>query len=343
MVKNPVDLVFKPFSNAAIAEAHQKSGELRFRRGEVRRDLTRQLKNLSNNKLVRAWGWLGDHAFSIFEHTDLMTSTPVWIAAYQAAKRANLAEADAVKQADDKVRQFFPSHHAVDLAPLLRDKGFVGMTVMFHGYFNQMLNVEMRLANEAGPGVVNKAKAAGKMLAVLMVSMVLAEFLSGRGAEAGDEPEDETDDTARSLLKWRNWFMRKMLGGTMSLVPGGGEVSRQVEQRILHPGKKFTASARNLDAFSVAGAIGDSVFEAAKNEDEAKARQKIEAIVRAAGPLTGLPTSQPIRTGDYLWQVLEDGEDGNAADVMSGLFYGQRRDQPANPFNIFGAVDKQKL
>lgn len=314
----------------AYRAAHAKSGELRFRRDEIRRDLTRQLKNLSSHPVVRAFRGIDRYAFSIFEATDALTSTPVWMGAYNQAVAEGKSEEAAVHFADGIVRRAFPSHHVVDLAPVLRDKGVVGALLYFHGYFNQVFNLEARLWQEArGKGALAHTRAAGRMLGVLMVSMVLSELFSGRGPEAGDGDEP--------WEKWRNWYFRKMLGGAMSLVPFGSGVGQALEAGLLD--KAVRPTARNIDAFSAVLAIGHAAMALADNEDSEKTQKKVEAVVRALGPVHGLPVVQPIRTLGYLWQLLNGlHPDDNPADIGSGLIWGDRGEgQPTTPLNLFGA------
>ena len=162
----------------ANAFAESKSGELRARRDSLQRDLANQAKKFSARRVYGAkqWRWMKDNAFMFMEMSDKLTSTPVWLGSYRQALATGMSDADAVVHADANVRKVFPSHSAVDLAPILRDKGVIGNLLMFYGFLSTYYNGIRALTREFGraEGVGKKAAVGGKLLAYVTVVSVFA-------------------------------------------------------------------------------------------------------------------------------------------------------------------------
>lgn len=322
--------------SAAIGFAEGKSGELLTRRDQLTRDFRGQVKSLTaTGPLARGpLAWIKDHAFAFMEFTDLITSTPIWLGSYRQAVAEGKAEKDAVEYADGIVRKNFPSHSPVDQAGVLRDRGFIGSTLMFYGYFNVLYNGLRDLGHQLGEAdsVADKVKLGGRMLAYMSAAVVLSELLSGRGRE------DDED--------WSTWFLRKLLAGSASSVPFGGDIATALEQKAL--GKRANPRQAGLTAAAVqvgstGWELGEEVAAALKGEgDSAKAQKKLDAFLRSLGPLHGLPVSQPARTVGYLKDLVEgDVTPRGPFDVLGGLVYGQREGQPANiPTLIQDALER---
>ncbi|MGH9811525.1 MAG: hypothetical protein ACRD4T_00165 [Candidatus Acidiferrales bacterium] len=293
-----------PRETLALTEA--KSGELRARRDQLQRELTRQVRNLTAARVLKPARWVKDHAFAFMEFTDKYTSTPVWLAGYRQALARGEAEGEAVTYADALVRKVFPSHSPVDAAPVLRDKSAVGMLLAFHGWLSTHFNSMAELVYAFGRADTarDRARVAGQMLAYVAVVGPLAALVRGHGRE-----EDE---------EWASWFLRKMLASPVSGFVGGGDVANLVEARVM--GKR--ANQRTL---SIIGA-GAVFFEAALNlaGEDADAKDLLR-FVRSLGPLTGLPLAQPLRAARYAADVSAgEIEPEGAGDVARGVIYGRQ-------------------
>ena len=311
----------------AIAMAEGLSGELRTRRDQLQRDFKNQVRDLTaSGPLSRGpLAWLKDHAFAFMEFTDLITSTPIWMGAYRQALAEGKSQKDAVEFADALVRRNFPGHSPVDQAAVLRDRGFIGSSLMFYGYFNVLYNGMRDMGHQLSmsDSTLERVKLGGRMLAFMSAAVVLSELLSGRGREDDEE--------------WSQWYLRKLLVGSAASVPFGGDIATAIEQKAL--GKH--ANPRQSGLVAAATAVGTSgwdlaeqVAAALKGEgDLAEAEKKLDAFMRNLGPIHGLPVSQPARTAGYLKDLLEgDVQAENPGDVLGGLLYGQRERQPANLF-----------
>lgn len=309
----------------SLKEATAKSGELRTRHDQVQRELAKQVKSLTSTGLLSRGpvAWMKDHAFFFMEFSDKATSTPIWMGAYRQALAEGKSEADAVTFADVVVRQVFPSHSPVDAAPILRDKGFIGTSLMFYGFLSTYYNGIRELLHplhtaEDGVELAKRVpRVGGRLLGYMLAVSVLSEFLRGRGRE------DDED--------WAQWFLRKSLAGWLSAVPFGGDFSNAIEGGLL--GKQTNPRVTSIATTGIA--LGKAALELGDEGKEGD--KKLEDLIRAIAPVIGIPASQPLRTGKYLRAVSEgELEPRNPADVAGGLIYGERDGQPANPARLVG-------
>lgn len=313
-----------PIQTVKLAEA--KSGELRYRRDSLQRELTQQIKKLTATGPLSKGplAWLKEHAFAFLEFSDRATSTPVWLGRYRQALADGLTDDEAVKTADAVIRKLFPSHSPVDASAVLRDKGFLGTSLLFYGYFNTTYNVyrdmfhDLHTADDKLESAKRLPSIAGRALAFAVATSAVGEFLAGRGRE----PEEE----------WEQWFLRKVLAGGLSAAPFGGDVAQLIEAKVLNK-RQVNAKAGPLVNFA------EQLWKAfeAVVDDEKELSKRVADIARLAGTVLGLPTSQPLRTGTFLGNLSEGGAVArNPADVAGGLIYGQRENQPANPASVVG-------
>ncbi len=303
-------------ANDARAMAHEKSGELRTRRGQMQRELQRAVKKMTSKGLLSRgpMEWVKHHAFDLMEASDWATSTPIWIGAYRQALAEGATEEGAVTKADSTIRKVFPSHSPVDQSGIVRDKGIIGTSLMFYGFLNTYYNGLRDLQRQVGTadGKWASAKVGGRALGYMLAVGVLSEFLRGRGREPGEE--------------WEHWFLRKLLATGLTSVPGGGDLANLVEAKAM--GKQ--SNPRSVSIVGVAAGLYDGLERAS---DDTKAGDKrVEALVRGLAPILGLPVSQPLRTGKYIEGLVSG--DRAAADpfeAASGLIYGEKDEQPATP------------
>lgn len=259
---------------------------------------------------------INHHAFVLMEASDWATSTPIWYAAYRQGLASEMTESDAVTKADETVRQVFPSHSPVDQAAILRDKGFVGTSLTFYGFLSTYYNGLRDLGHGfAKKSIPEQARIGGNIVGYVVAVSVLSEFLRGRGKEPGEE--------------WEDWFLRKMMAGMFAPIPFGGDISNKIEGALL--GK--AANPRVTSTMGTAIALGQAVFQAAGSSAEPD--RKVSDLLRALGPVAGVPISQPLKTGRYLYEVgAGQREVRNPFDLIGGVIYGERDNQPANPASV---------
>lgn len=307
-----------PFESRKAALA--ASGELRFRDDQLTRDFAKKVKRitatgpLSRGPLAN----LNDHAFAFMEATDKLTATPVWMGAHRQAIAAGRSEADAVRFADDVMVRVFPSHSVVDKAALLRSKGWLGAATLFYGYFSVIYNVQRDIVE---PGLVAMgfgkkalaakefAKASGQLMALWLISGAMAELLSGRGKE----PDED----------WAQWLIRKTLITPVQSLPFG--MAGTIESLALH--KK--PSVRAAPGVAFLDSIGQLAHEAANGN--ADSEKLLMETAKTMGLTFGVATG-PLPAIKYVADVAQGDADPRRA--VSGLIYGNRDNQPANPASL---------
>lgn len=146
----------------------------------------------------------------------------------------------------------------------------------------------------------------------------------GRGPEEGDE---DKDDPENKLLRWRNWFMRKLLVAPASTLPFA-DLGRFIEAKMT--GKK-KSSARAAPLNTLFEMISDQASMALDGDQPALKRAGAGLTLMIEG--LGLPVSPLNVQGKFLVDVLMgDVKPEGPLDVASGLMYGAREKQPANIF-----------
>lgn len=307
----------------ATEMALEKSGELRFRRDQLQRDLARQVKQLTaTGPLARGpLAWFRDHAFTFVEWSDRATSTPIWLGAYRQALAQGQTDEAAVRCADSIIRKAFPSHSAVDQAALLRDKGFWGLSTVFYGYLNVTYNLNRDVVHAAAAGDIGLARASGRLMALWISYGVVSELLTGRGPEEGDENEELVDLVGLEEARWVGWFTRKLLLAPLSSLPF--PIANMFESLAL--GKR--PSVRAPPVFQVVESLGKALQQATREDGGGRA---LLHLLRGVGILAGVPI-RPLAPLQYLIDVVEgERQPEGPADLASGLIYGEREGQPAN-------------
>src|SRR5207247_1489616 len=171
-------------------------------------------------------------------------------------------------------------------------------------------------------GSWSTAKAAMGMLATMTAMGVASRWLMGHGPEAGED-------------KWR-WAARSMIGDALSTIPFASELQPLVDVAIT--GQFKPAQERGIPGLSMIPSLMKQIGEAFKDDADEDAK-KILAVKLAVGILlagVGLPLRQMQRTGKYIealrqYEALDTSKLGKA----SGLVYGEKDSQEANPFNSF--------
>lgn len=316
----------------AIAAVEAESGEMRSRADHIRRELAQRLAGptargpLSTGPLR----WFKDHAFFLLDASERGTATPIWIGAKRQALAAGKTDSGAVRFADSVVGQIYAAYSPVDQSAILRDRGFVGTSLIFYSFLNKSFNVLRRLVHPLHVARSWDEKArllapvGGRVLGYLIAYGVVSEFLRGRGPE-----KDET---------WESWFLRKLAVAPVLSMPYGGDAGNLVEGFVL--GRH--TNPRNLSIFGAGAGVVAAALSAGSlildgPDDDEKMRQLVRELVRAQGPMLGLPLAQPDRALGYALAVWSGGvEARDPFDVASGLGYGERAEgrQPLNPLRF---------
>lgn len=320
------------------AKALELSPELRHRAennaGELRKALAGIGAEGNKGAISSAMDTARVMAFAFQEMTEKLAATTIFMGALRDAQAKGMGDAEAVRHADAIVRGNLPSHNPAEQSALLRDKRGLGSLLMFHGYFNKLYNVTRRQAhapflawaNAEGAGDYAKAAgqtalAAGRILAVFAVANGMGEYFSGRGKE-----DDET---------WGQWLARKVISGPFSIIPFGSTIGEPLSAKLV-TGEVKSVSIRAAPALSTVQSALTAIGKIASDEREPS--QKVWDAIEATLLAANLPVRQVRKTGEYLTRLATgDTKPENLADLASGLIYGERDNQPANPMSDLSA------
>lgn len=319
-------------------QAMEASPWLRTMADTVRKQFDEQMRTVLDKQLPGPLQWYKDHAFALMEGVSYLTATPVWLGAHRQALAEGRTQEDAVRFADDVLSRVFPSHSPVDQSAILRDRGFWGKATLFYGYLSVAYRAQHRLimplfeseflTAPLGQKAATVGTVAGRLLGFYVAFSVLGELFMGRGPEVGDDDEEEPGNQA---LRWRNWFMRKLVAGPLSTQPF---LPASAAWEAMQTGK-IAPSPRAAPASAIAEMLGRQLIDAL-NGDKPPADRAI-AIVKLLLESRGLPVAPLDRQGRWLLNVaLGNLPVTGPGDVASGLIYGQRKDQPANIFRPTG-------
>lgn len=310
----------------------EKSGVMRSENSELVQQLQRDLVGLQAGPLRRGAEKMREVGMIAMRGVDTIVSTAVWTGAYRQALAEGRTEAEAVRFADDVHMQVQPSKNVAEKSRILRDKGtWVGAATIFYSYLNVAYRAQHRLAaplftrafRESTPAQKAKVAAvvAGNLLAFYVAMQVLGDLGMGRGPEDGDRDDEDPEN---KLLKWRNWFVRKVAVAPLSTIPVL-PLTSIVEGGIL--GKKVSPRAEPVTA---------TLFQFSKLVEQLRRDEATEEdVFKAAWPLIGAFTGAPTRllgtTGKYLWETAAgDREVPNAGRFVGGVIYGEKDGQPDN-------------
>jgi hypothetical protein len=334
---NPI--TFLKMRNFAI----ERSAELRARADHVTRELTEELKDIGRAREgagVRGFRTLTRGAQEtlgvLHETMDKFVSTQTWTAGFTQSMRESRAkgipdaEAEplAIKAGDDALRKVYPSGEISQMSSAMRNKGFLGTALMFFGFANKVWNLRRQLLDKTIMRVSSSeanfsskagavAALAGGMLGAAVFG-TMSQFTSGKGKK-----EDETQE---------EFITRSALTEPFSDTPILNKVAENAAD-LLVTGKR---AELHLGGSMAASFVEDLWKKATKPHPDEGEHEKLLRYVEGLLTLSlaGSGATQIHRTGDYVRQ-LADGEANprGALDVTSGLIYGKRENQPANPFS----------
>lgn len=319
--------------------ALSKSGMLRAMDNDLVGGIKKELADFKADRFDRGLEWVKHAGMAAMRGVDTVVSTAVWLAAYRQGLAQQMDDGAAVRFADDILAQVQPMSSNVERAGILRDKKGVGGLVLFYGYLSVAYRAQHRIAAPLmtqefkDAGVAKKVAiaggVAGQMLAFYVAYSVLGELLMGRGPEDGDKDDDEPEN---DLLKWRNWFARKLAIApltTLPLVPFGAIVDAATVGKKPNP-RTDPLSGLALQTATAGAAIKKAAKEDASDED---VRRATSEAFRTVGLYKGVPVRLIDTTGRYLWDITAgDREVNGLGDFTSGVLYGEKDKQGDNPF-----------
>ena len=310
--------------------AISRSKELQMRAAHSNPRMQELIRTAVNKPSVwqRPFYAIRRNAFVFLNAIDQITSTVVWTSKFREALRTTGDEAQAVKIANDTVNSSMPTHVANELPAVLRDHKTIGALLMFQGYWNKLYQMARLRANDAqvawhDPDISTSAAlgqtavSAMRIMAGLGVASVLGDFVMGHGKE-----QDES---------WGQWWGRKFTVAPFSLIPFGANVAEPLAD-VAWSGKVREISVRQAPFLAAVQMVFNDVGRLASDSREAD--QKVWDAVELALFAFKLPYRQPRRTGEYLTNLANGDETADDLfAVSSGIIYGKRQRQAANPLD----------
>lgn len=318
----------------------EKSGTARNLQDHLIRHFAREVSRLNKvqNVFTDVWHGYLDHAFAFTETTTGATMSAVWVGAYRQALANDKSEHDAIQFADNIVLKVFPSYSAVNMAAVLRDKGFIGMMTIFHSYLNLMYN---RWRDGVEPffqahGLMERAKTlpriTGYTLGLLTVVGPLGSLAMGHG------PKHKEGE--KRGPEWLKWLIEEYAMGAASLVPLAGSIGRAIIKDEQTAWALDPLSMSGLAFKNALGAVGSSIKEMHRGE-EVNWNRNFSAGMRAFGMATGMPYRPFTEQGLFVKEALSGNDKvKNPFELIGKLTYGERENW--TPFSIFYKEDYKK-
>ncbi|MCF3478981.1 hypothetical protein GUV60_02765 [Stenotrophomonas maltophilia] len=256
------------------------------------------LGKLSGKRGIRAAAM--KMAMEVHRWTVPLAERAIWLGRYQQAQAQGASVDEAVRLADKSIRTTQQAGAPKDLSAAERDPRYKWVRM----FIGPMIIMNNRLQESGLRGlylgrVQSPARALGTWLSAGVLSNAVFELLMMRGPDGGDDDEKGWDD-------WGSWLARKTLLFPFQTIPLLRDVAGGIDAAI--EGKPSMGRPNPIvDAGVALAKFGQAAWKEGRDwivdDDEPDAEKLIKTGVRAAGPLTGIPSNQMLTTGEYLYDV----------------------------------------
>ena len=285
------------------AKAIHALSPMMLKRSEARSvELASIIANLRGTKGVRSK--MIELAMSVHQWIVPLAENAIWLSAYKQAQAGGADITESVRQADKAIRQTQTKHTAKDLASA--EGGYMRPLMMFAGPL-VIINNRLQEAGLRGlrGDVRNWQQALGVWIAMAAGGSWVFELMMGRGAD------DEDDDGEVGFDDWMQWAATKAALMPFSAFPVIREWASYAEQGWMRGSPLAEAGKSVVDAATSLGGVGktalDGVLESVGidifQDEEIDKAKVLESAVRATGTVTGIPSNQLLRSGEYLMAV----------------------------------------
>ncbi|HEX6215289.1 MAG TPA: hypothetical protein VFZ38_10745 [Vicinamibacterales bacterium] len=290
---------------------------MRYRAENLDASFSEVMKSLRGKNDLRAQ--VARASMAVHRWADFMGSTGIWLGRYQQAVDAGETQDAAVRLADKAIRQTQTAGAPKDLSAFERSP----QAKLFKLFLGPMLimNNRIRDAVQMRGAVQNWPEALGTLLAVWFIPAFMFELAVGRG------PDDEDDDGEVSPAEAAKWAAIKIAMFPLLTLPYLRDGAASVEAFL--GGDPMPARSHPVgEAVNLLAGAGRQV-KAAFVEDDVDEGKLAKSLIKAAGPIVGLPTGQLTLTGDFIFDVLTGEFDPDSVTDAQYLIY--RRDPRDNP------------
>ncbi len=268
------------------AETVQRLSPLMLRRAEARSvEMASIIANLRGKRGLRAK--MIETVMSVQQWSVPLAENAVWMGAYQQAQAGGASMAEAVAAADKAIRQTQTSTSAMELSSA--QAGHLRMFMMFAGPLVIMNN---RLQESGLRGLRGDVRswpqALGVWMAVATGAVWSFELMMGRGPDSDDDDADAGD--------WAAWAAKKLALFPFAAFPILRDAAGAMDNGRIRGNPVAEAAVQLYD-----GTIGlaTDLF----GDEEVTGDDALKRGTRAAGAVTGIPSNQLLRTGEYLMEV----------------------------------------
>ncbi|MBH1623889.1 hypothetical protein I5U15_15195 [Stenotrophomonas maltophilia] len=281
------------------------------------------LGKLSGKRGIRAAAM--KMAMEVHRWTVPLAERAIWLGRYQQAQAQGVSIDEAVRLADKSIRTTQQAGAPKDLSAAERDPRYKWVRM----FIGPMIIMNNRLQESGLRGlylgrVQSPARALGTWLSAGVLSNAVFELLMMRGPDGGDDDEKGWDD-------WSAWLARKTLLFPFQTIPLLRDVAGGIDAAI--EGKPSMGRPNPIvDAGVALAKFGQATWKEGRDwiadDDEPDAEKLIKTGVRAAGPLTGIPSNQMLTTGEYLYDVgTGQYTPDNPAEAAAYLMYRRPKDE----------------
>lgn len=281
------------------------------------------LEKLSGKRGIRAAAM--KMAMEVHRWTVPLAERAIWLGRYQQAQAQGVGVDEAARLADKSIRATQQAGAPKDLSAAERDPRYK----WYRMFIGPMIIMNNRLQESGLRGlylgrVQSPARALGTWLAAGVLSNAVFEALMMRGPDGGDDDEKGWDD-------WSAWLARKTLLFPLQTFPYVRDIAGFIEARL--EGKPTTSRPSPVaDAGLALYRFGETALKEGRDwwvdDDDADVEKLIKTGVRAAGPLTGIPSNQMLTTGEYLYDVgTGQYTPDNPAEAAAYLMYRRPKDE----------------
>lgn len=281
------------------------------------------LGKLSGKRGIRAAAM--KMAMEVHRWTVPLAERAIWLGRYQQAQAQGAGVDEAVRLADKSIRATQQAGAPKDLSAAERDPKYKWVRM----FIGPMIIMNNRLQESGLRGlylgrVQSPARALGTWLSAGVLSNAVFELLMMRGPDGGDDDEKGWDD-------WSAWLARKTLLFPFQTFPVLRDAAGAMDALI--EGKPSMGRPNPIaDAGIALAKFGKAAWDEGRDwvadDDEPDAEKLIKTGVRAAGPLTGIPSNQMLTTGEYLYDVgTGQYTPDNPAEAAAYLMYRRPKDE----------------
>jgi hypothetical protein len=231
-----------------------------------------------------------------------MVDLPTWYAAYIKELELSGDEEKAYRVGDLTVENIQGSGITKDLPTILRTRNEANkMFTMFMTFFSSLWNIERDLVKGAKTGLYSPTSTAAKLMFFFTIPVAVEMLARGEFGDEDDEPEEKLQKYLTKLALYPAAsvpFARDVVSGTIgefgyTMTPLAGVIERgtnSIPELLTRP-----LTDKDVTAGQIKGAV------------------------KFAGTALNIPgVGQAFKSGEHLYNVLEEGEDFSTRELLLG-------------------------